>query len=145
MTLPPLSDMERLLLMAAAVQGFGPRTDITRANTAKVVLQALQWSGLGTAEVYQQWEQFEWPAELDKVYQPLVGMTQQVLRDGGARPPERPGPALFEGGGNWGVPGDPQRPACDPRYNSCRLTALGGLIARALLAEQPEFGKPNAE
>jgi len=38
-----LTPTERLLLMAAAVHGLGPNTDLSRANTAKVIGQALQW------------------------------------------------------------------------------------------------------
>jgi hypothetical protein len=134
-----LSKMEKLLLMAAAVHGLGPQTDITCANTAKVVLQALEWAGLDGVDVCNQWNNLEWHPALDEVYRPLVRMTKQQLRTGGHRPAERSGPALFEGGGNWGVPGDPGRPPCDPHFNSCRLTEMGEQIAMALLAEHPEF------
>jgi hypothetical protein len=44
---------------------------------------------------------------------------------------------LFEGGGNWGVPGDPSRPACWPQYNACRLTTEGERVARELLDRHP--------
>lgn len=134
-----LTNMERLLLMAAAVQGLGPQTDLSYANTALVVLQALKWSGLDSAEVREQWHQLARHPALDEVYEPLIHMTHQQVRDGGIRAAERPGPALFEGGGNWGSPGDPERRPCHPHFNSCRLTALGEQIALALLAEHPEF------
>lgn len=134
-----LTDMERLLLMAAAVQGLGPDADVTRANTARVVIQALRWSGLDSAEVRAQWDQGEWPPALEGVYGPLVRMTWQQRTGGGLFPAERLGLALFEGGGNWGVPGDPDCPPCDPQYNSCRLTALGERVALALLEQHPEY------
>ena len=40
-----LTETERQLLMAAAVHGLGPGTDLSRANTARVVNQVLQWRG----------------------------------------------------------------------------------------------------
>jgi hypothetical protein len=134
--------MERLLLMAAAVNGLGPQTDLSYACTALIVLQALTWSNQNSDEIRKQWIQLEWHPALDEIYNPLVRMTHQQVRGGGTRAPERPGPALFEGGGNWGVPGDPKRPPCFPHYNSCRLTALGEEIAIGLLAEHAEYNTP---
>ncbi len=58
-----------------------------------------------------------------------------------AEPDLQSGSALFEGGGNWGVPGDPDRPACWPSFNSCRLTAEGERLARSLLAQHPAYRK----
>lgn len=75
-------------------------------------------------------------------------MTSQVCKDGIVRACERPGPALFEGGGNWGITGDLDRPACWPQFNSCRLTYEGERLARELLALHPEYGQAierNAE
>src|SRR5262245_34977059 len=114
MVLPELTEMEKLLLMAAAVHGLGSQIDITSANSAIVVLQAIQWAGLDNQEFRQQWNRDKPHSALDQVYLPLVRMTQQLCRDGSIRAAERPGPALFEGRGNWGVPGDPKHPPCDP-------------------------------
>jgi hypothetical protein len=134
---PQLTDMERLLLMAAAVRGLGPNTDLSRANTWKIVLQALKWSGLDSPEVRELWLQNEWHPALEAVYGPLVRMTQPQCLDDSFRPAERPGPALFEGCGNWGISGE--RPPCDPHFNSCRLTTLGEQVALALLEQHPEY------
>ena len=41
-----LTETERLLLMAAAVQDLGPQTDLHGANTVKAVAQVLRWRGL---------------------------------------------------------------------------------------------------
>jgi len=157
------SETEHLLLMAAVVQGLGPDTDLSRANTFRVVNQALLWSGVSAEEIRRGWmelesdeqgEQRESSLINDKVYDVLVRMTHQLTRVGPGRPPERAGPPLFEGSGNWGVPGDPSCPACLPHFNSCRLTERGELIARALLEQHPEFrsragqsaaGKPFCE
>jgi hypothetical protein len=135
--------MEKLLLMAAAVQGLRPGIDMKYVNTARVVLKVLQWAGLDTKEVMDRWRTDEWHPSLNEVYQPLVRMTQMQLFKGGVRPAERPGPPLFEGGGNWGVPGDPKRPAAYPHFNSCRLTETGDQLALQLLAEHPEYGPPG--
>jgi hypothetical protein len=127
-----LTDVERLLLMAAAVQQHGPELDIDHASTAAIVLQVLKWSRPDYDDIRRRWKQGEWPSEIDEVYEPLARMTHMQLRAGGFRPAERPGPALFEGSGNWGVPGDPEHPPADPRFNSCRLTALGLQVANEL-------------
>jgi hypothetical protein len=136
-----LTEVERQLLMAAAVHGLGPATDISRANTARVVNQVLHWRGLTAEQVNAGWRDEDCDPEHDAVYAALVRMTHQAVRGGGFRPSERPGPALFEGGGNWGVPADPERPACWPHFNSCRLTAEGERLARELLEQHPEYRK----
>ena len=138
-----LTRMEKLLLMAAAVRGLRPGINLQYANTARVVQTTLDWAGLNSDEVQNWWKSGEWDPSLDEVYGPLVRMTQQQLQIGGFRPAERPGPALFEGSGNWGVPGDPKRPPADPRFNSCRLTETGDRLALLLLAEHPEYGPPG--
>src|SRR5947209_3144347 len=104
--LPPLTEMEQLLLMAAAAHGFGPDYDIRGANTAKVVLQAIRWAGLDSDAFWECWERLEWHSSADAAYKPLIRMTCIKCRDGSTRAAERRGEALFEGGGNWGVLGD---------------------------------------
>ena len=139
-----LTEIEQQLLMAAAVQGLGPATDLGRANTARVVNQVLRWRGLTAEQVNAGWRDEDCDPEHDAVYAALVRMTHQECRDGSFRPGERPGPALFEGGGNWGVPGDPDCPPCWPHFNSCRLTSEGERLALLLLEQNPEYCK-NAE
>jgi hypothetical protein len=134
-----LTEVEQQLLMAAAVHGLGPATDLGFANTAQVVNQVLRWRGLTAAQVNVGWRERDCDREHDAVYAALVRMTHQECRDGTFRPGERPGPALFEGGGNWGVPGDPDRPACWPHFNSCRLTTEGERLAHLLLERHPEY------
>jgi hypothetical protein len=134
-----LTEIEQQLLMAAAVHRLGPTTDLGRANTARVVNQVLRWRGLTAEQVNAGWRDEDCDPEHDAVYAALVRMTHQACRDGNFRPSERPGPALFEGGGNWGVPGDPDYPACWPHFNSCRLTAEGERLARWLLEQHPEY------
>src|SRR5262245_11019549 len=113
-----LTETERLLLMAAAVQGRGPRSDIFHANTARIISQALRWIGLSDDEIHNGW----WDSEAGErsatcsnhlaFYEVLIRMTQPLGRKGRWRPSERPGRPLFEGAGNWGVPG--KLPACSP-------------------------------
>ncbi len=134
-----LTEVEQQLLMAAAVHGLGPATDLRRANTARVVDQVLRWRGLTAAQVNAGWRNEDCDPEHEAVCAALIRMTHHVHREGPGRAPERPGAALFEGGGNWGVPGDPNRPACWPQFNSCRLTAEGEQVARALLEQHPEY------
>lgn len=134
-----LTEVERQLLMAAAVHGLGPATDLGRANTARIVNQVLRWRGLTAEQIKSGWRSEDCDPEHDAVYAALVRMTHQMHREGPGRAPERPGTALFEGGGNWGVPGDPQEPACWPQFNSCRLTADGERLARLLLEHHPEY------
>jgi hypothetical protein len=141
-----LTGLEKLLLMSAAIQGFGPSRDSSRANTARVITQVLLWRGIRREEINEAWTagQFDGHPTIDPVYEVLIRMTHQLARVGPGRPPQRPGPALFEGGGNWGVPGDPSRPACWPLFNSCRLTAHGERLALELLAQHPEF-RPSGD
>lgn len=134
-----LTEMERLLLIAAAICDLGPNTDLGVANTYKVVRQALEWSGQRS---YTQRNYILDSTDpiVAAVYAPLVRMTHHVYH---GRPPERPGPSLFEGAGNWGIPGKADEPPCDPNYNSCRLTDLGSDTARRLLDQHPEFAKES--
>jgi len=134
-----LTETERLLLMAAAVHELGQVTDLSRANTNRVVDQVLRWRGLSTEEIRSGWLEQEYGSVHAEVCDALIRMTHQTHRVGPGRAPERPGVPLFEGGGNWGVPGEPDRPACLPYYNSCRLTSEGERIARELLERHPEF------
>jgi len=67
-----------------------------------------------------------------------VRIVHQKCTNGSFWPAKRPGPALFEGGGNWGVSGDPNCPACWPDFNSCRLTVQGDRLAGLLLEQRPE-------
>jgi hypothetical protein len=127
-----LTDIERQLLRAALELGFGPDTDLSRANTARVVNRVLAWRGLSAEQIDDGWRSDGCPPDHATVYAALARMTQERHSAGPGRAPERPGPALFEGGGNWGAPGDPDAPACAPQYNSCRLTEEGERRARAL-------------
>ena len=56
-TTEPLTEMERLLLMAAAVLGFGPDRDLSSANTWKVIAQVLTWSGWAPDEFRARWKE----------------------------------------------------------------------------------------
>ncbi|MCH8807025.1 MAG: hypothetical protein IH986_13170 [Planctomycetes bacterium] len=134
-----LTETERLLLMAAGVHGLGPNTDLSCANTARVVDQALRWLGLTAEEIRRGLNEPECHPVSEEVYNVLVRMTHQTHRDGPGPAPERPGKALFEGGGNWGVPGDASSPPAWPHFNSCRLTAHGERIALELLEQHPEY------
>jgi hypothetical protein len=135
-----LTESEQQLLMAAAVHGLGPTTDLGRANTVRVVNQTLRWRGLTAEQVKAGWRAEDCDSEHDAVYTALVRMTHQACRDSNFRPDERPGPALFEGGGNWGVPGT-DCPPCWPHFNSCRLTIEGERLALLLLEQHPEYRK----
>jgi hypothetical protein len=136
-----LSEIERQLLIAAAVDGLGATTSLRTANTARIVNQVLRWRGLTAEQVHDGWWNENCDPEHELVYETLVRMTHNALNDDTFRPSERPGPALFHGGGNWGVPGDPAHPPCWPHYNSCRLTVEGERIARILWEQHPEFGE----
>ena len=131
-----LTEIERQLLMAAAVHGLGPATEVRYANTARVVNLVLRWRGLAPNQINAGWRDDECDPEHDAVYEALIRMTHQLHMQGPGRAPERPGPALFEGGGNWG---DGDRPASWPQFNACRLTAEGERLARELLARHPEY------
>jgi hypothetical protein len=130
--------------MAAAVHGLGPDTDLERAITARIVNQALLWLGVSPEEIERSWEalmagereqQRNSRPTNDEVYDVLIRMIHAGSRVGADGVPEAP---LFEGRGNWGVPGDPNRPACLPHYNSCRLTERGEQVARERLARHRE-------
>jgi hypothetical protein len=136
-----LAQVEQQLLMAAAVQGLGPSTDLSRANTARIVNQVLRWRGLTEDQIDSGWRLEDCDPEHDAVYAALVRITHETHSEGPGRAPERLGLALFEGGGNWGAPGDPENAACWPQYNSCRLTAEGEQLACAFLAQHPEYHK----
>ena len=129
-----ISEIERLLLMAAAVHGLGPGTDLSRANTAKVVDQVLKWTGVNDGEVREAWSSIESHPAMDRVYTVLISMVQS---DSG-KLPERPGDPLFKGGGNWG---GPEESPCNLHFNSCRLTELGERIAFQLLQENSHHRK----
>lgn len=140
-------ETERLLLMAAAVLEMGPSTSLSRANTARVVDQALLWLGLSLEEIEHGWqklagveegEELASPPANEEVYKVLVRMTRPL---GSRREAERIGLPLFEGNGNWGVTGDPSRQAAWPHFNSCRLTAHGERVARKLLEQHPQYHK----
>jgi hypothetical protein len=135
-----LTEIEQQLLRAATLLEMGPTLDLNRANTAKIVNQVLRWRGLSEEEVARGWRDLDCDREHGLVYFTLVRMTGQLQLDGDFRPPERPGPALFEGGGNWGVPGDPNEHACWPQYNSCRLTPDGERLGRQLLNRSAGIG-----
>jgi hypothetical protein len=119
--------------MAAAVLDLGPNTNLDRANTAKIVDQVLRWLGVRKEEMNLGWERPKKQPINDEVYNVLVFMTRQARPNGSWRKQQRAGKPLFEGSGNWGVPGDPECPPCWPHYNSCRLTVHGEQIARQLL------------
>ena len=139
-----LTETEQLLLMAAAVRALGPQTDLMYANTARVVNQVLRWRGLSDDEIRDGWPEHDRHPQHDQVYTALVRMVRVAQRGGKWRRPERPGIALFEGSGNWGVPGDPDQPPAWPHYNSCRLTAKGERLAQALLERHPEYRKGSS-
>lgn len=134
-----LTEVEKQLLMAAVVHDLRPATDLSQANSVRIVNQVLQWCGLSAEQIDSGWRVSDCDPEHETVYAALVRMTHQKCRDGNLRPAERPGPALFEGGGNWGVTGDTNRPACWPHYNSCRLTIEGERLALLLLEQHREF------
>jgi hypothetical protein len=127
-----LTEMDRLLLMAAAVHGLGSSTDLRRANAAKVVGQALVWAGLVDDEVREAWRSLEGHPAIDQCYEALIRMIRR-LDAAWANDPTQP---LFEGMGNFGSREDP--PAY-PHFTSCRLTLGGEQLARELLEQHPEY------
>jgi hypothetical protein len=141
MTNNSLNEMEQLLLMAAAVQGLTPDSTLHFANTAKVVRQVLHWTGSFSEEVIKAWNSDEENPTIDLVYGTLIRMTQPINNP--KRLPERDGEVLFEGGGNWGDPGNPDHPPAAPHFNSCRLTIHGWNLANNLLIEHPEYRKKS--
>lgn len=50
-----LAEVERQLLMAAAVHSLGPGTDLGHANTACIVDQVLLWRGLTADQISAGW------------------------------------------------------------------------------------------
>lgn len=129
--LPQLTEIESLLLMAAEVQGIGPNTPLQFGNTAKVLLQVLDWCNVWDDEVSHCWNNDEEHPSIERLYDPLVRM----IPSGPMRGPivlRRPGEQLFEGRGNWETP-------CRPRFNSCRLTAYGQTVAQELLSRNPQY------
>lgn len=134
----PLTEIETLLVIAASVLGMGPQSSLVNANTYRIINQVLDWRGMSREQIREGWNREECGSSHDEVYSVLIRMTAHPAS---ARPPERPGAALFEGRGNWGDSRKPDRPACRPHYNSCRLTDEGERIARQLLELHPEYGK----
>jgi hypothetical protein len=133
------TEIERLLLMAAEVHGAGPEKDLRYANCGKVVGQTLEWAGLVDEAVRDNWNSAgsdDYHPTIRRVYGALIRMVSVVRRDGGLSPAERPGPALFEGGGNLGTS---EKPRAFPHFTSCRLTEEGARIARQLLLENPMY------
>ena len=60
--------------MAAAVHGLGPDTDLSRANTARVVDQVLRWRGLNAEEIQSGWKELECDPVHEEVYNALIRM-----------------------------------------------------------------------
>ena len=125
-----------LLLMAAAAHGLGPGTNLHYANAAKVMCQALHWAGLLHGAVEESFESYDECPPVTEFYDALVSMMPQ----------SNPVEALFEGGGNWGGPGE--RPA-SAHFTSCRLTERGWSIAQQLLERHASYradmyGRPPA-
>jgi len=114
--------------MAAAVHGLGPSTDLSTANTAKVMRQALHWAGLLHGEVEECFEGYDECPPVAEFYDALVSMM----------PWSNPDVVLFEGGGNWGGPGKPRAAA---HFTSCRLTERGWVRAQELLERHEAYQK----
>lgn len=123
--LDSFGEEQRLLLMAAAAHGLRPGIDL-RANCAKVVGQALVWSGGVDDSVLAAWREMNEHPLIDRFYDVLIAMIRH----------DPPSEALFEGIGNFGAPG---RPAAAPHFTACRLTAIGERIADGLLARHAEY------
>jgi hypothetical protein len=102
-----------LLLMAAAVHGLGPSTDLNYANSAKVIRQALHWAGLLQGAVEECFESYDECPPVTKFYDALVSMT----------PLSDPVEVLFECQGYWGGPDGPRASA---HFTSCRLLSAVG-------------------
>jgi hypothetical protein len=122
---PTLSRRD-LLLMAAAVHELGPRTNLSYANTAKVMRQALYWAGLLHGEIEERFESYEECPPVTQFYEAMISMMPQSM----------PAEVLFEGGGNWGGPGEPHASA---HFTSCRLTERGWSLANGLLEQHPHY------
>jgi hypothetical protein len=122
---PTISPRE-LLLMAAAVQELGPRTNLEYANTVKVMRQALHWAGLLHGEIEEHFESYRECPPVTGFYEALISMMAQ----------SKPSEVLFEGGGNWGGHGEPRAAA---HFTSCRLTERGWSLASELLDRHPHY------
>jgi hypothetical protein len=132
-----LTEMERLLLMAAATKGLGPDTPWNRAHSSNVVGRALHWAGLVDDQVRTAWMSDESCPAIEECYGTLIRMIRQGLKVG-FKPPERPGEPLFEGAGNFGTS---DLPPAMPQFTACRLTAYGVQVAQELLEKYPEYRK----
>lgn len=117
--------------MAAVVHKLGPKTDLSYANTFKVMRQALHWAGLLHGEIERSFESYnnECPP-VAQFYEAMISMMPQ------AGPTE----VLFEGEGNWGGPGELPASA---HFTSCRLTERGWEIGCELLERHPDYRGNN--
>jgi len=122
---PTLSARD-LLLMAAAVHRLGPQTNLSYANTMKVMRQALHWAGLLHGEIEERFESYDECPPVTQFYESLISMMPQ----------SRPTEVLFECGGNWGGLGEPRASA---HFTSCRLTERGWSLACQLLERHPRY------
>jgi hypothetical protein len=120
-----LTENQKLVLMAAAVHGLGPETDLMYANARRVVRQALVWQGYWDQELDAVWNPYDGSPALEAVYGALLSLIKM-------------GEPLFEGAGNLG---SDSLPSAFPDFVSCRLTTRGQAMAEQLLAEQPRFGQ----
>ena len=112
--------------MAAAVHGLGPETDLTHANSAKVMRQALHWAGLLHGEIETCFESYDDAPPVTEFYDALESMILEKM----------PKEVLFEGGGNWGGPGFRRAAA---HFTSCRLSKRGWSLANRLLERHPHY------
>lgn len=128
-----ITDDEKLLLIAALLEGMSPDSPVDRANTSRLVWRAVLISGRASGDEMDAWVRHEDPepeAILD-LYHTLVHMVQVRYQN--------PRLALFDGRGNWGDPSDPDSSAAHSNYNSVRLSRLGAQIAFELLPDHPEY------
>ncbi|MCC7424306.1 MAG: hypothetical protein IT428_28900 [Planctomycetaceae bacterium] len=125
----PLTEIQKQLLRAAAIAGLGSQTDLSRANTVRVIRPVLQWRGLTEEQIADGWE-CESAVVHNEVYKILIDMVHDAI--------------FFEGSGTWGDPRDSTRKACWPQYNSCRLTETGDALARELLDSQSPPGPESS-
>lgn len=112
-----LDEKQRLLIVSAALQGYGPDWDM-RASCAKVIALAMRWIGEFTEEAEAALSEDPDHPSIRGWYQSLIAMTRHLPSD----------KALLEGQGNLVLP------AC-PAFTACRLTALGKRVAEQLLAD----------
>jgi hypothetical protein len=131
-----LSNVEQLLVMAAAIRGLDSETNLRYANGGTIVGQVLEWLGFLEGEVRKSWEDLEYCPEITAVYGALVRLSHQILREGPGRPPIVGGEPIFEGSGNLGTP---EEPGAFPHFNSFRLTPYGEELARELLLLHPQY------